>query len=417
MKPVASVALGLRPSKAEAKLINVRVTFQRSPRFYTANTTIHLTDEQFRNPKLKITKEAIEEANDALSIANDVVKELGADFSFAKFHNLYNKRLHGEKRDVTLLAPFAEQYAESKSPKTRSLCSSAVNWVNAFHPNTKFTDITVEFVGDLIGYMKKTSKERSGKEMSENTLRLYLRTLSAVYVEASKSIDGLAKGKSPFRSVKRQSLNSIPRTKSSLKEEELGKIITYVPTNNREEFGKDFFMLSFYLSGINLGDILSLKNNNIQGDTLEFCRRKTRTSGLITTLPLIEDAVAILNKYGCISADAPNEYILPFLSHCQSEKSISSKIHDINKKVNEGLNSICENIGIRHITTYTARHTYSTLVKHTLSTEELQHFLGHTSSRTTQNYLRSISSGTIELNRDFLKSVEKEVTEKEHHQK
>lgn len=413
MKPIATVALGLRPSKSEAKLINVRVTFQRSPRFYAANTTIHLTDEQFSNPKLKITKQALEEAENARSIANEVVKELGTDFTFTQFHKLYTKRLRGEKRDITLLSPYADGYAKSKSPKTRSLCKSAVNWVNAYHPDTKLTDITVDFVRELIEYMKKTSKENSGKEMSQNTLRLYLRTLSAVYKQAMVDIESLAKKTNPFRSIQGQTLSSIPRTKTALKEEELRMFYSYVPTNSEEQFGKDFFMLSFYLSGINLGDILSLKNTNIQGDTLEFCRRKTRKSGLITTIPLIEDAVSILEKYGCFNPDAPDDYILPYLAYCQSEESISSKIHDINKKVNKGIKSICEKLGIRHFTTYTARHTYTTLAKDRLKVEQLQMFLGHTSSRTTQNYMRSISSAAIEENREFLQSFRKNDTEKD----
>ena len=80
------------------------------------------------------------------------------------------------------------------------------------------------------------------------------------------------------------------------------------------------------------------------------------------------------------------------MSSCADEKAILNKIHDIIKSVNRGLESICEAISIRKITTYVARHTYSVyFVDNGGSVVQLQKLLGHTSSRTTEGYLKSIT--------------------------
>ena len=116
-------------------------------------------------------------------------------------------------------------------------------------------------------------------------------------------------------------------------------------------------------------------------------------------------AKELLRKYGVISDNAPDDYILPFLSQCRTEKSIRNKIHDIIKKANKGIKSICTNIGIRDITTYNARHTYASYAQDFMTTEQIQKFLGHTSPRTIETYLGSISRNIKEKNRDFLENL------------
>ena len=72
--------------------------------------------------------------------------------------------------------------------------------------------------------------------------------------------------------------------------------------------------------------------------------------------------------------------------------AIRNKIHDIVKRANKGIKSICEILGIRHITTYNARHTYAVLAQdNNMTSEQIQKFLGHANSRTTQVYLGSIT--------------------------
>ena len=73
-------------------------------------------------------------------------------------------------------------------------------------------------------------------------------------------------------------------------------------------------------------------------------------------------AETILNKYGKINPDAPDEYILPYFICLKNLKSQENKVHDIIRKVNRGLGKISSALGIQKTTTYTARHTYASFL-------------------------------------------------------
>ena len=123
-------------------------------------------------------------------------------------------------------------------------------------------------------------------------------------------------------------------------------------------FAKEIFLLSVMMCGANIGDILSLKNENIVEKEILFRRRKTKKTGLQISVSLTSQLSALFNKYGKINRKNPKGYILPYLSSCADEKAILNKIHDVIKLVNKGLESICEAISIRKITTYVATRSY-----------------------------------------------------------
>ena len=402
MEKGATVKLVYDPRTSKTK---VRVTFNRQPRLFSTLNNDALTKTEFENTKLKKTKEILLESESALTAAQDICNELGAGFSFPKFTRMYRERLYGNKT-ATTTASFefvAARYINNLSTVgSKNIYRTAANWLLRFKRNMLISDIDQDTVKDLIAYIKERSKTETGKELSENSLRIYLRSLRAITGYAEQ--EGIIKN-NPFAHIKGQPLSSITREKGALNDEELSKFLKYTPCNTVEKFGKDMFLLSLYLCGANIGDIFSFRNKNIVGNEIQFTRRKTRKTNIIIGIPLIPAAESILLEYGHIDCNKSDEYILPFLSHCDTEISINNKIHDIVKRINKGLKSICQNIGIRTITTYTARHTYASFAQDTMTAEQIQKFLGHTSSRTTQVYLGSISQTVKDKNRDLLESL------------
>ena len=119
-------------------------------------------------------------------------------------------------------------------------------------------------------------------------------------------------------------------------------------------------------------------------------------------------AILILfNKYGRISEGAPNELILPLLSNYTStDKQLENRIKYVIKKVNNGLKSICDALGLRTITTYNARHTMATVLRdEDMTAEQIQKLLGHSSVTTTQIYLDSLSKGVRSKSKTILEYV------------
>lgn len=79
--------------------------------------------------------------------------------------------------------------------------------------------------------------------------------------------------------------------------EEFQRIRNTELEGKRINLGKDMLLLSFYLCGINLKDLLSV---NLSSDTLSFERAKTlhaKTGKANITIPIHSEARAIINKY------------------------------------------------------------------------------------------------------------------------
>lgn len=399
------VVLETRASENQKRLLKIRVTFDRIPRLYSLERKVYLTKEELANPNLKEHKKAMGEVKRSLDIANDIVKELGGRFTFDMFAREYKQRLYARENDKSLFTTVAETYIESQDlqPKSKSSYRTAVNWLCRFSTKPKFSLMNDDFVKDFITYVKKTYKKENGREISENTIRIYLRSLKAIYNEAIRS--GHTKGPNPFARIKGQSLNSVRREKTALDDDELDAFLSYSPQNELESFSKDFFILSLQLSGANLGDILALKNENIINGEVCFKRRKTRKSGLITVIPFTSIAEDIMRKYGVLNPSKPGDYILPYLVSCSTPKAIDNKIHDVIKRINKGLESISANLDLWKLTTYHARHTYGAHAQAVLTDVQLQKFFGHTSSRTTQTYLQSISKSVRDKNRTLLEKI------------
>lgn len=398
-RPTIVIALDAKHKEVENKLLVLRVTYQRRNRQYSiGDDSIRLTPKEFSNRRLKKTIEASAVATKALRIAEVVIEELGSDFTFASFREKYNRRLTGRgaisSSFDSLLAEYFNDPKHSRKYKTMKSYETSVNWVKRYRKKATLSSITPDFVEGLISFMKREHMKEHNKEMSENSIRMYLRQLRAIYNFA------ISKGyihnqENPFAIMH---LESIGRQNAALSWEEMSRLIEYTPKNKEEEFGKDFFLITFYCLGANLGDILLFKNSDIQDGYITFRRRKTRSSkAKPIRIPLTEPAKELLNKYGDISEATPNSLILPFLANCPSEKTLVNRISRYVKKTNDGLKSICINLGCRKITTYNARHTVGTALRDEgKSAEIIQKTYGHNSVTTTEIYLQSLSTNTLD---------------------
>ncbi len=64
---------------------------------------------------------------------------------------------------------------------------------------------------------------------------------------------------------------------------------------------------------------------------------------------------------------------------------------------------ITEQIGLRKITTYKARHTFASMFQSEgMTVEQIQKFLGHSTSMTTQNYIGTLTTSVIEKGRKII---------------
>ncbi len=264
-----------------------------------------------------------------------------------------------------------------------------------FQGNVKLSQIDVK-------YLKQLELWMLNQEYSITTVGIYTRCLRAIFNEAI-SEGKLKREKSyPFGRRKYQCPAS-RNVKKSLTIAEVEKIYKYIPENEFERKAKDFWLFSYLGNGINATDIAHLKYKNIDGDYITFRRSKTENAARIAprdiTFYMTEDVKHVI-AYWANDDRSANNYLFPILKHGITPLRQVELIELFVQSINDWMKKIKTKLAIeKRVTTYVARHTFSTILKRSgVSTEVIQESLGHTNIRTTESYLDSFEK---EIKKEF----------------
>ena len=209
---------------------------------------------------------------------------------------------------------------------------------------------------------------------SINYRSIHLRNIRTTYNKAIKF--GIANYEHyPFRKFK---IKKEQTAKRSLTVEQLADIKDMQLQSYQERY-RDFFLLSFYLIGINMTDLLSLKHSDISDGRLIYKRAKT---GKIYSIKLENEALELISKY------KGKKYLLNFLD----TSSYSSLTTVINKNLKQlGPTTFIGKHGKKEIhsdytflSTYWARHTWATIAAQLdIPKETIAAALGHEMGNST----------------------------------
>jgi integrase len=168
---------------------------------------------------------------------------------------------------------------------------------------------------------------------------------------------------------------------------------------------KDLWMFSYLCNGANFSDILRLKFKNINGNEISFFRGKTinTTKKKKTVVAYLTDEMReIINRSGN-PIRLPDNYIFPYLCACQTLEEEFELARDVIRRTNKRMKRISDALGIPKITTYTARHSYATVLKRSgANIAFISESLGHSDLKTTENYLASFETEEREKNARLL---------------
>ena len=380
---IATVKIALNNKVVEEfKPLCLLVTFNRQPRVYSFGRDCFLSKKEFENKNLKKTKKAIEAIEPYYIKAQKIIKDLGRDFTFHEF----KKRLNGDALPKVIKLDLESIYKEYCNEMKKGE-STTQNYMSACHSFVKFqhdltiNDITPEF-------MYKYEKTQN----SQTTVGIYARSLRAVYnyaVAKKYIVDNNPFGKYGY---------SIPVTlnpKQALDAEFLHKILCYETDNENLRFSLDMFIFSFLENGMNVADMICLKNKNIvNNEVLVWRRLKTTKTKVIPqqlTAIIIPRCRDIMEKYGCVDFNKPESYIFPFIHDDLSERQKLERKRSLIKRINKGLKIIAEELEIPCFKTYAARHSFATQsFGHGRTIEEIKEFLGHSTTKVTEAYIRSL---------------------------
>ena len=235
---------------------------------------------------------------------------------------------------------------------------------------------------------------------SISTVGIYLRSLIAIFNIAinDKIISEIYY---PFGKNKYQ-IPSVKNKKRALNFDEVKQLYLY-PTikGSIEDRSKDYWFFSYLCNGMNMRDIFNLKYRNIdlKSNEIRFIRTKTARSKRneieYIEIPITKEIKAIIEKWGN-KPETPDSYVFPVLVDNITPKQAFERAKQAVKTTNKHLKRIGEELGFRlSLTTYTARHTYSTTLKRLgYSIEFISESLGHSDIKTTQVYLDSFEKET-----------------------
>lgn len=218
-----------------------------------------------------------------------------------------------------------------------------------------------------------------------NSISFYMRILRAVYNRAVEQ--ELAKDCKPFRTVFTGTEKTLKRAISISDIKRIKNLdLTFKPNL---EFARDIFLFLFFCRGMSFIDAAFLKRTDIQNDMLTYRRHKTNQ---VLHIKIIEPIKDLIDRYS--NKDSP--YLLPVItrSDCDERKQYEAAL----RRVNNALKIIADMVKLPiSLTTYVTRHTWASIAKSkNVPVNVISDALGHDSIATTQIYLASIDTSTID---------------------
>ena len=399
LKPTVAIFLDTRRIKKDFTYpVKLRITYGRVPKYY--NIGVDVSEENFdlieNASKLKSLKDldlrrslnTIKvKCNSIETKATDLIKEMD-EFSFELFEETFFKKATPLKK--VELFEFFEKLIDNLMKEERIGTASsyrcAMTSLKKYNPDLRFKDVNPQCLKGFEKWMLDNGN-------SISTVGIYLRPLRMVF-NAAIADNIISRDIYPF-GLRKYKIPSSKNTKKALTSAELKLLFDFKPIEGTwHEKATDFFLLSYLCNGMNMKDILHLRNRDIDKDFIRFTRAKTvntnRANSSKISFFITIDIKQIIEKWRCDNEN-PDDYVFPFISKSSTPIKRQADTQQFIKMVNKYLKEIVVQLGIdKPVTTYYARHSFATRLKMLgKSTEVISESLGHSNIKTTTSYLDS----------------------------
>ena len=395
---VASFIDNRRATISGAFPIKIRVTYKRIRKYYSTGKELSLEDwDKLPVTKSKALIEVRTDIQNSFEKVKQIVQELDikSEFSF----DTLNNRL--SKGDITTLDTFITNKIEAL--RNNEQIGTAMFYENTLQSIRQYAGENILITSITPEWLSKYEKHMLKLDRSYTTIGMYARAIRTMLNEAKKA--GIIKeSQYPFGKGKYEIPASESR-KLALTIQQIKQVVTFTDGNEATEKYRDLWFFSYLCNGINFTDILRLKYANIQNGEIAFTRAKTiRTSKVKKELYAIitPEIQAIIDRWGNDNKGL-NSYIFPYLNGDETPEEEKNRIKDVVRRCNKKMKIIGESIGINGISTYTARHSYATVLKRSgANIAYISESLGHNDLKTTENYLASFEREEREKNAKLL---------------
>ena len=386
-----------KPLKDGTFPLMLRVTKDRKRKYVSLGLSLHEKFWDFEKSKPKRNcpnKEQIErliaaktaEYNDLIVEMTAQQREYTVETLVSHFHNqvrcatvveLYDKLIDDMKRSGKLGNAGVYKYSRTSLLK-----------FTGQRLQIPFSDIDAVWLRRYENWLRTSG-------CGDTTISQLFRTLRSVFNKAVE-LQLVKRDYYPFDAYKVSKFDT--RTKKrAIAKEDVRKVIALDLSQGypSERLARDIFVFSYFGAGINFADIALLKYGNVRDGRVQYVRKKT---GKPINFLLTEEMRNIIAKYQQ-QGQTDEDYIFPILDRRvhRTEQQRYDRTHKVLTNTNRWLRKIGQRVGIEHLTTYVARHTFATVLKRSgVNIAIISESLGHSALSTTQIYLDSFENSQID---------------------
>ena len=386
-----------KPFKDGTFPLMLRVTKDRKRKYVSLGLSLHEKFWDFEKSKPKRNcpnKEQIErliaaktaEYNDLIVEMTSQQREYTVETLVSHFHNqvrcatvveLYDKLIDDMKRGGKLGNAGVYKYSRTSLLK-----------FTGQRLQIPFSDIDAVWLRRYENWLRTSG-------CGDTTISQLFRTLRSVFNKAVE-LQLVKRDYYPFDAYKVSKFDT--RTKKrAITKEDVRKVIALDLSQGypSERLARDIFVFSYFGAGINFADIALLKYGNVRDGRVQYVRKKT---GKPINFLLTEEMRNIIVKYQR-QGQTDEDYIFPILDRRvhRTEQQRYDRTHKVLTNTNRWLRKIGQRVGIEHLTTYVARHTFATVLKRSgVNIAIISESLGHSDLSTTQIYLDSFENSQID---------------------
>ena len=385
------------PKKSGRCPVKIRVTYNRVRYYYP--TGKDLTPEEWEmlpTTKARALVAVRKDIESSYQIVRAAVEELAASGGFSL--DTLNNRLKGAAVDTvnTMFRAKIEELKKVGRVGSMLVYDNVLKGLERFAgAHIRFKAVTVSWLGRYADFLRKEGK-------TQTTIAIHLRHLRAILNEA-KRLGSIKDAQYPFGRG-RYEIQAGEGRKLALTLEQIGQIANYEDGTEATAKYRDYWLFLYLCNGINVADFVKLRYRDIVNGEICFVRQKTeRTTKTRKEIRVVvtERMQAIINRWG--NPSRPDSFIFPILDGQEDAMRRKCKTMYFTRAINKRMKEVGEQLGIGNISTYTARHSFATVLKRAgANIAYISESLGHQDLKTTENYLASFEREERQKNAELL---------------